>query len=112
MEARKKSWWWLAAALAVMLAGGLGIGVAPAESPTDPVTLAAQLTDHLVAGRFAEVEAYFDDAMKAALPAGQLEAVWRSLALQLGSFRTAGEPYVAEPGPPVQVRQPATFVLG
>lgn len=112
MKARKKSWMWLASALAVMIAGALGVGAALAESAVDPTALAAALTDHLAAGRFAEVEAYFDEGMKAALPAGELEAVWRSLVLQLGSFRTAGQPYVAEPGPPAQVRQPATFVLG
>ncbi|BAS25911.1 alpha/beta hydrolase [Limnochorda pilosa] len=98
--------WILSAALTVLLVGG---GASASQEATDAVVMAAALTEHLHAGRFAEVEETFNDEMEAALPPGGMEAVWRSLLAQLGELRATADPYVAAEGPPVEVRQPITF---
>lgn len=86
--------------------------LAAEEGALDPLALAAQITEDLRSGRFPEVEARFDSTLRAALPAGQLAAVWASLEAQFGTLEGVGAPYLAGEEPVVQVRQPAIFTGG
>lgn len=95
----------------VALVGGPGVRAAE-EAAADPLAVAVQITEDLRAGRFQEVEARFDPSLQAALPPGQLAAVWASLEAQFGTLVEVGTPYLAEGAPAVQVRQPATLTNG
>ena len=71
----------------------------------DPEVRARQVLDRMVNGKFSEIEAQYDSAMKSALPPGKLAEVWGQLNDQIGSFKKvtgarhkfAGDPFV-EPG--------------
>jgi hypothetical protein len=54
------------------------------------------LINQLVANQFDNVEAQFDDQMKAALPFSKLPEVWDSLLAQVGSFKSIVSTNVAE----------------
>ena len=64
----------LATALAVMT-----MNVPAQVAPERAREISNRLLDHLDHGRFAEAEAMFDEAMRAAVPKAQLASVWQSL---------------------------------
>ena len=86
----------------IALAGALGLAVAaravhasppPAPAPAvqpaaDEASRARELVDWLIAGKFAEAAAPFDDAVRAALPPARLEEVWRGLVAKVGAVET------------------------
>ena len=53
----------------------------------DPEVRARQVLDQMVNGKFSEIEAQYDSAMKSALPPGKLAEVWGQLNDQIGSFK-------------------------
>jgi alpha-beta hydrolase superfamily lysophospholipase len=66
--------------------------VLPQATPSapDPALRAQAVLVALAARDFASIEAQFTDRMKAALPAGGLEASWTRLLAQAGAFKTCG----------------------
>lgn len=62
---------------------------APKPPSEDPVIAnARQLVAQLVAGKYAEIVASFDETMTSALPAPALERTWKGLVGQVGAFET------------------------
>ena len=66
----------------------------PAQDVPSPAAIAAQLLDHMEAGRYAQAESMFTADMAAAVPAARLKAVWESLPAQAGTARGRGDPSV------------------
>src|SRR5690606_10099452 len=58
----------------------------PSEDPV--IANARQLVAQLVAGKYAEIVASFDETMTSALPAPALERTWKGLVGQVGAFET------------------------
>jgi dienelactone hydrolase len=52
-----------------------------------PETRAREIVSWMAAGQFEKVEALFDSAVAAALPAGKLGESWKSLIVQVGAFK-------------------------
>jgi hypothetical protein len=59
-------------------------------APPDLVARAQAIVAQLGAREFGKVEAEFNDTMKAALPAGRIEAVWTNVVSQAGALRRSG----------------------
>ncbi len=78
--------------VAVLLAFLTVPGAIPDDQPPDDSAAHAQsILAALAAKDFPKVEAQFTDKMKAALPAGGLEAAWTRLIGQAGPFRSCGQ---------------------
>lgn len=64
----------------------------PASVPPDTkaasTSPARQVIEELVAGQYDKIEAQYDARMAAALPPGQLAAVWPTLTQQVGAFQS------------------------
>lgn len=56
-------------------------------APAGLVESAQEFVNRLVQEDFASAEQYFDDTMKAALPAGKLQETWQGIVAQVGAFR-------------------------
>ncbi|MFZ0968265.1 MAG: alpha/beta fold hydrolase [Candidatus Acidiferrales bacterium] len=65
----------------------IALGAPVQAQETDPETHARQVIDQMMAGKFSAIEAQYDPAMKAALPAGKLSDFWQQLNSQAGSFK-------------------------
>ncbi|HEV2387162.1 MAG TPA: alpha/beta fold hydrolase [Candidatus Acidoferrales bacterium] len=85
--------------LVALLLAGLALPLAARQrSPQLSVETARTILGELAAKQFEKVEAWFDDQMRAALPAGRLAQVWNQLEGQVGPFAEIRGVVVAGPG--------------
>ena len=76
-----------------------GAQTAPGQAPAAPAAQATgvpagdwqararEVVENLVAGKFAAVEATYDEDMKVAMPAGELANTWKTIAEQIGTYQ-------------------------
>jgi|SRR5215469_14265141 len=83
----------LMAALALLLFVGTA---AHADAPPDPAKQAVAFVNLLVGQKYPDAAAQFDDRMKAALPADQLQTAWQQVTGQMGEFKNTGATKVTE----------------
>lgn len=109
----------LSTLIAMLATAALQPGVASPSPPSAPpaaatpaqgaIALATTLLDHLDAGRFAQAEAMFSPAMRAAVPADKLQQVWASLAQNMGPAGPRGLPTASLQGSMTLVSVPMPF---
>jgi uncharacterized protein len=75
------------AVICVLSGGAIARGQAAAPATADPSAKAHEILNEIVAGQFDKVEAQYDAAMKAALPAGKLGETWKQILGQTGGFK-------------------------
>jgi dienelactone hydrolase len=86
-----------------------GAAVHAQVAPERARSTALEALDHLDAGRYAQVEAMFEAQMAQAVPASQLEAVWKSLPAQAGAAKGRGEPQTGAQGEIATVQVPLHY---
>jgi dienelactone hydrolase len=86
-----------------------GAAVHAQVAPERARSTALEALDHLDAGRYAQVEAMFEAQMAQAVPASQLEAVWKSLPAQAGAAKGRGEPQTGTQGDIATVQVPLHY---
>jgi hypothetical protein len=87
---------------ALVALGCLGVALtSSAQTAPDPdwAALAQRVITAISAQHFTEVEARYDAAMKAALPAGKLSSTWETIGQQVGTLRDVSLVNVEAVGP-------------
>src|SRR5688500_2094632 len=87
------------------------VAAAPVSSQetSSPAAIAAQLLDHMDAGRYAQAESMFNADMANAVPADKLRAVWESLPAQAGAAKGRGNAMVDAQGGTTLVTVPLLY---
>jgi hypothetical protein len=95
----KKPFRWLVVGLVLLFAFGCGSN-GDGETSSDQALIddGRQVVRDIVAGKFLELSERFDEGLKAALTADQLEKGWKDFVELKGAFRSQGEADIGELG--------------
>jgi hypothetical protein len=91
---------WLVVVLVLLFAFGCGSDGGDGETSSDQglISDGRQVVRDIVAGKFSELSERFDEGLKAALSADQLEKGWKDFVELKGAFRSQGEAAVSREG--------------
>ena len=91
---------WLVVLFVLLFAFGCGSDGGDGETSSDQALISdgRQVVRDIVAGKFSELSERFDESLKSALSADQLEKGWKDFVELKGAFRSQGEAAVSREG--------------